>query len=68
MDLADDSVAILKYKINGNFHFHVMDKFDEPDEVKRLERMMGFGAAMADIHGESYEELWIKICPIFATK
>ena len=69
MDLAPDSVAILKYKLGGVFKFHVMDKFDEPDEAKRLDKMIEYAANLAELYNpDVYEELWIKICPIFATK
>lgn len=68
MELADDSVTILKYKLNGAFRFHVMDKFDEEDEVKRLDRMVDYAATLAQLNGDKYEELWIKTCPIFATR
>lgn len=63
-----DSLTILKYKLNGGYHFHVMDKFDEPDEPKRLDRMIAFAATLAELHGDNYEEIWIKTCPIFPTR
>lgn len=63
-----ESLTILKYRIGAKFCFHVMDKFDEPDEPKRLDRMIAFSATMADLHGEAYEEIWIKTCPIFPTR
>lgn len=63
-----ESLTILKYKLNGNFRFHVMDKFDEPDEPKRLDRMIAYAHTLAELNGDKYEELWIKTCPIFPTK
>lgn len=68
MNLSEDSVTILKYKLNGHYKFHVMDKFDGEVEANRLDRMIEFSAVMADLHGDAYEELWIKTCPIFATR
>lgn len=63
-----DSLTILKYKLHGNFHFHVMDKFIEADEPKRLDLMIIFAATLAEQYGEDYEEIWIKTCPIFPTR
>ena len=68
MDFNSDSVTILKYSLNGGFSFQVMDKFDEPDEVLRLQRMIAYSATLAQLNGDSYQELWIKTCPIFATR
>lgn len=66
--MSEDSVTILKYRIGNRYCFNVMDKFDEPDEPARLDRMIAFSATMAELHGDDYEQLWIKTCPIFATK
>ena len=63
-----DSLTVLKYTLNGGFHYHVMDKFEEPDEPARLDRMIEFSKNMALINGKGYKELWIKTCPIFPTK
>lgn len=63
-----ESLTILKYKLDGNYHFHVMDKFIEPDEPKRLDEMIYFASTLALEYGERYEELWIKTCPIFPTR
>tara|TARA_B100001245_G_scaffold236593_1_gene228603 strand:- start:3271 stop:3474 length:204 start_codon:yes stop_codon:yes gene_type:complete len=63
-----DSLTVLKYKLNGSYRFHVMDKFEEPDEVKRLDRMMAYSANLSELNGELYEELWIKTCPVFEIK
>lgn len=68
MNLADDSVTILKYKLNGDFKFHVMDKFDGEVEANRLDRMIEYSYGLEKIYGELYQELWIKTCPIFATR
>jgi len=68
MDLSEDSVTILKYRIGTAFRYHVMDKFDEPDEAKRLDRMIAYAATLAELNGDKYEELWIKTCPIFPTR
>lgn len=63
-----ESLTILKYKLDGNYMFHVMDKFTEPDEPKRLDEMIYFASTLALEYGERYEELWIKTCPIFPTR
>lgn len=63
-----ESLTILKYRVGKAHLFHVMDKFDEEDEPKRLDRMIEFSNNMAKIHGEDYEQLWIKTCPIFPTR
>lgn len=68
MPPSEDSLTICKYRIGNRFCFHVMDKFDEPDEPKRLDKMIAWSATMADLRGKAYEELWVKTCPIFATK
>lgn len=63
--MSDDSVTILKYKLASEYKFHVMDKFDEPDEVLRLDKMIEWSEGMAKDFN-SYEQLWIKTSPIFA--
>lgn len=63
-----ESLTILKYKLNGEFKFHVMDKFDEADEPDRLDKMIEYAAHLQALFGDSYEELWIKTCPIFPTR
>ncbi len=63
-----DSLTILKYKLNGGYRFHVMDKFDEEDEAERLDRMIAYSANLAALNGDMYQELWIKTCPVFATR
>lgn len=64
--MSDDSVTILKYKLAGEYGFHVIDKFDEPDEPTRLDKMMEWSDSMANDFN-TYQQLWIKTCPIFAT-
>lgn len=64
----EQSLTILKYKLNGEFRFHVMDKFDNDDEPQRLDDMIQHSAILAGLYGENYEELWIKTCPIFPTR
>jgi hypothetical protein len=63
-----ESLTILKYALDGTFLFHVMDKFDEPDEPTRLDKMIQFAATLEAVHGEAYTEVWIKTCPIFPTR
>lgn len=60
----DNTITLMKYSLHGNFDYKVMDKFIEPDEVKRLELMMLFSADMENTYGEDYQELWIKNTPI----
>lgn len=62
-----NSLTVLKYKVGKTYRFHVMDKFDESDEPKRLDKMIKKSASLALLH-EDYEEIWIKTCPIFATR
>lgn len=62
-----DSLTICKYTLGGEHKFHVMDKFDEPDEPKRLDKMMAWSDSMAEDF-KSYKQLWIKTCPIFPTR
>lgn len=45
----------------------VMDKFDEPDEPKRLDKMMKRSDEMKAFYSD-YKQLWIKTCPIFPTR
>lgn len=63
-----DSLTILKYKLGKDYKFHVMDKFDEPDEPTRLDKMIEWSNGMAKDFSQSYEQIWIKTCPIFPTK
>lgn len=66
--VSDNSVTIIKYKLNGEYLIKGFDKQFEPDEPTRLDRVVEWSADMEMKHGEDYEELWIKTCPIFATK
>lgn len=69
--MSDDSVTILKYKIGvgaiAEYRFYVMDKFDEADEPTRLDKMIAYSDRLNKMY-KHYEQLWIKTCPIFATK
>lgn len=65
--MSDQSVTILKYKLAGEYKFHVMDKLDEPDEVIRLDKMIEWSQKMTNDF-DSYEQLWIKTSPIFDIK
>lgn len=59
----DSNVTIMKYqKCDGTYDFKVLDKFDEPDEVKRLELMI-FTAAKMKNEGLLKKRLWIKTVP-----
>lgn len=61
------NITILKYRIDDQYFFHVMDKFDEPDEVERLAKMISWSEHKSyecQINGQEYQQLWIKTTPI----
>lgn len=61
------NITILKYRIDNQYFFQVLDKFDEPDEVERLARMIRWSkrkARQCEINSQEYEQLWIKTTPI----
>ena len=61
------NITILKYRIDDQYFFHVMDKFNEPDEVERLEKMIHWSKRKSyecQISGQEYQQLWIKTTPI----
>ena len=63
----ESNITILKYRIDSEYFFHVLDKFDEPDEVERLAKMIRWSKLKArecEINGQEYEQLWIKTTPI----
>lgn len=62
-----ESLTILKYRNGKQFDYLVMDKFDEPDEPMRLDKMIAKSNEMS-VTMVDYEELWIKTCPIFPTR
>ena len=53
----------MKYRIGNQYFFKVLDKFDIPDEVERLDEMIRISKGLAAQH-EDYEQLWIKNTPI----
>lgn len=53
----------MKYRIGNKYFFKVLDKFDIPDEVERLDEMIRASKELAAQH-EDYEQLWIKNTPI----
>ena len=65
--MLENNVTIAKYQVGDEFFFHVMDKFDEPDEVERLQKMMNW-LITVDLYcsnrGINYRQLWIKTTPI----
>lgn len=63
-----NALTILKYRLDGEYLFKVFDKFDEPNEPKRLDKMVDWSLDMQEEHGLDYEQLWIKTCPIFPTR
>jgi hypothetical protein len=64
--MEEDSLTILKYKLDDQYEFHVMDKFDYPDEVERLDAMVQHSVTLRSTYGARYKQLWIKTCPVFA--
>ena len=54
----------MKYKsTDGSYRFRVLDKFDEPDETIRLDKMINLSRQL-EKSGELEEMLWIKTTPI----
>lgn len=60
-----DTLTVLKYCVLGVYNFQVMDKFNEPDEAKRLDKMIEYSRTMESVHGKEYQQLWIKTLPLF---
>ena len=59
----DNNVTIMKYlSTDGEYKFKVLDKFNEQDEVKRLEKMISLSAKLKK-EGELKKQLWIKTVP-----
>lgn len=54
----------MKYRINNKYFFKVLDKFDIPDEVERLDEMIKISKQLAK-ENEDYEQLWIKETVLF---
>lgn len=51
----ENNVTIMKYKTpNNEYKFEVMDKFDEPDEVIRLDKMLALSRKL-DAEGKLSE-------------
>lgn len=60
----ENNVTIMKYKTpNNEYKFEVMDKFNEPDEAVRLDKMLALSREL-EAEGELSECLWIKNTPI----
>ena len=58
------TVRIVKYRINNEYFFKVLDKFHIPDEVERLDEMIRISKELASQY-EDYEQLWIKETVLF---
>ncbi len=58
------TVTIMKYRINNKYFFKVLDKFDIPDEVERLDEMIRISKELASQY-KDYEQLWIKETVLF---
>lgn len=54
------NITIMKYRIGNEYYFKVLDKFDEPDEVRRLDMMIAYGDKLASKYSTDYEQLWVK--------
>jgi len=59
----ENNITIIKYRIGNQYFFKVLDKFDIPDEVERLDEMIRISKELASQY-EDYEQLWIKNTPI----
>ena len=59
----DNNVTIMKYlSADGEYKFKVLDKFNEPDEVERLLKMINISNGLRK-SGELKKQLWIKTVP-----
>lgn len=59
-------LTVLKYLIGESYQFYVLDKFDEPDEAKRLDRAIEHSNNLRDLaerEGLEYKQIWIKTVP-----
>ncbi len=58
-----ENVTILKYSFSENdrtkYAFEILDKFDEPDEAKRLDLMIKKSKDLESTL-KDYRQLWIK--------
>ena len=55
-----ENVTIMKYRTpNNQYKFEVLDKFDEPDEVKRFDKMLEKSKQLKE-ENKLVEQLWIK--------
>ena len=60
----------MKYRCRANdstewvYKFEVLDKFDEPDEIKRFNEMLLKRDLLQNQLGVEVEVLWIKTTPI----
>lgn len=54
----------MKYRINNEYFFKVLDKFDIKDEVERLDKMIEISKQL-EKENEDYEQLWIKETVLF---
>lgn len=59
----ENNITIMKYRIGNQYFFKVLDKFDIPDEVERLDEMIRISKELTSQY-EDYEQLWIKNTPI----
>lgn len=59
----ENNITIMKYRIGNQYFFKVLDKFDIPDEVERLDEMIQISKQL-EKENEDYEQLWIKNTPI----
>ena len=59
----ENNITIMKYRIGNQYFFKVLDKFDIPDEVERLDKMIQISKQL-EKENEDYEQLWIKNTPI----
>lgn len=61
--MLDNNVTIMKYlSTDGEYKFEVLDKFNENDEVLRLDKMISLSKKL-EKSGELKKLLWIKTVP-----
>ena len=58
------TVTIMKYRINNEYFFKILDKFDIKDEVERLDKMIEISKQL-EKENKDYEQLWIKETVLF---
>ncbi len=58
--MTESTITLMKYRVGSLYGYKVFDKFDEPDEALRLDKMMLASIELQSQFGDEYEQLWIK--------